>query len=117
MACTACGEKEKTFPPSVIEIVNPDKLVLFRKVVIPASLGDDTTIPPAVGKYANVLLNYEANAHSYLYSSDGIPTLLSGDIPQNLEARVATLETKVASLETEMPIVFTPQEWEAYWNN
>ena len=50
----------------------------MRKVVIPASMGDDTTVPPVIGKYHNVLLNYEANNKSYLYSSDGIPTLLTG---------------------------------------
>lgn len=40
------------------------------------SMGDDTVVPPAIGKYHNVLLYYEANQKSYLYSSDGIPTLL-----------------------------------------
>lgn len=87
--CTACGNvapnpncqycKDKTFTHSVIQIDNPENLVLFHKVVIPASLGDETTNPPYPGKYCNVLMVYEANGHAYLYSSDGIPTALGFD--------------------------------------
>lgn len=80
MTCTKCGEKPKkdcgAFPKAVIEIDNPEQITLMRKVVVPASMGDDTTVPPVVGKYHNVLLYYEANSKSYLYSSDGIPTQL-----------------------------------------
>lgn len=81
--CNSCGEaphkcscKNKDFTKAVIEIDNPEQITLMRKVVIPASMGDDTTVPPTVGKYHNVLLYYEANSKSYLYSSDGIPTML-----------------------------------------
>ena len=81
MTCSACGDgpkkKDNSFTKAVVEINNPETLVLFRKVVIPASMGDDTTVPPVIGKYHNVLLNYEANNRLYLYSSDGIPTLIS----------------------------------------
>ena len=87
--CTACGSvapnpncqycKDKSFTHRVIQIDNPENLVLFHKVVIPASLGDETTNPPYPGKYCNVLMVYEANGHSYLYSSDGIPTALGFD--------------------------------------
>lgn len=80
MTCNACGEKPKKtcndFTKSVIEINNPEQITLMRKVTVPASMGDDTTVPPVVGKYHNVLLYYEANHKSYLYSSDGIPTQL-----------------------------------------
>ena len=85
--CTSCGEapkcscKNKEFTKAVIEINNPEETItLMRKVVIPASMGDDTTVPPTVGKYKNVLLYYEANSKSYLYSSDGIPTLLANGL-------------------------------------
>lgn len=83
--CTSCGEtkcscKNKDFTKAVIEIDNPEQITLMRKVVIPASMGDDTTVPPVVGKYHNVLLYYEANSKSYLYSSDGIPTQLNNGI-------------------------------------
>ena len=79
MVCSACGEKEKkdnSFPKAVVEIDNPGSITLIRKVVVPASMGDDTAVPPVVGKYKNVLLYYEANSKVYLYSSDGIPTQL-----------------------------------------
>lgn len=81
--CSSCGAaphkcscKNKEFTKAVIEIDNPEQITLMRRVVIPASMGDDTTVPPVVGKYHNVLLYYEANSKSYLYSSDGIPTQL-----------------------------------------
>lgn len=80
MTCESCGDKPKKcdedFTRAVVEIDNPEQITLMRKVTIPASMGDDTTVPPAVGKYHNVLLYYEANQKSYLYSSDGIPTQL-----------------------------------------
>ncbi len=97
MTCTACGEhpKENTakgFPKAVVEINNPETLVLLRKVVIPASMGDETAFPPAIGKYFNVLLHYEASGNSYLYSSDGIPTEIGANIPQELLDRIEALE-------------------------
>lgn len=81
--CSSCGAaphkcscKNKEFTKAVVEINNPEQITLMRKVVIPVSMGDDTTVPPTIGKYHNVLLYYEANSKSYLYSSDGIPTQL-----------------------------------------
>ena len=76
-----CGcEKDKAkkecndFTKAVINIENPEVLTLFHKVVIPASMGDEESVPPAIGKYCNTLLYYEASGNAYLYSSDGIPT-------------------------------------------
>lgn len=101
--CTACGDKlentAKDFTKAVIEINNPETLVLLRKVVIPASMGDDTDVVPAVGKYHNVILQYEANGHIYLYSSDGIPTAIEANIPQEVLDQIAELENDVDSLE------------------
>ena len=100
MTCNACGDgpkkKDNSFTKAVIEINNPETLVLFRKVVIPASMGDEETVPPVVGKYHNVLLVYEANNNAYLYSSDGIPTLLTSDVAATIEARVDALEIGLA---------------------
>ena len=97
MTCGACGDKPKNeskyFPKAVVEIHNPESLVLLRKVVIPASMGDDTEFPPIIGKYFNVLLHYDANSHNYLYSSDGIPTLLEAAIPDEVYERIENLET------------------------
>ena len=91
--CSSCGAaphkcscKNKEFTKAVIEIDNPEQITLMRRVVIPASMGDDTAVPPVVGKYHNVLLYYEANHKSYLYSSDGIPTLLANGLTDYEEA-------------------------------
>lgn len=51
----------------------------FRKVVIPAAMGDDSPTSPAApanGAYHNALVEYEANGALYMYSSDGIYTKL-----------------------------------------
>lgn len=103
MACESCGEKPentaKDFTKAVVEINNPEKLVLFRKVLVPASMGDEENVPPTVGKYYNVLLVYEANEHAYLYSSDGIPTRLTASLAQDIESRLEALETGLSQEE------------------
>lgn len=63
--------------PKVLEIHNHECPVLFHRVVVPAAMGDDETNPPRNGQYRNVLLQYEANKHIYMFSSDGIPTYIS----------------------------------------
>lgn len=46
---------------------------------IPASLGDDTgAFAPKSGDYQDTLVKYEANGHIYLFTHDGVPTLLNG---------------------------------------
>lgn len=100
MTCPSCGDKPKhdkrAFPSAILEINNPEQITLFRKVVIPASMGDEEDVPAAIGKYRNVLLNYEKNNHTYLYSSDGIPTLLTSDVAETIEERVDALEDTLA---------------------
>ena len=109
MTCETCGEKpkkcgncNKDFPRAVIEINNPETLVLLRKVVIPASMGDEEQVAPVIGKYHNVLLQYEANDHIYLYSSDGIPTAITASIPQEVLDSIAELEGDVDSLQQQI---------------
>ena len=63
--------------PKVLEIHNHECPVLFHRVIVPAAMGDDETNPPRNGQYRNVLLQYEANKHIYMFSSDGIPTYIS----------------------------------------
>ncbi len=63
--------------PKVVEIKCPGSAVLFHKVIFPAEMGDDETNPPYPGQYRNVLLEYEANGHIWMFSSDGIPTFIS----------------------------------------
>lgn len=106
MTCSACGEKpvesSKDFTKAVIEINNPESLVLLRKVVIPASMGTEEDVPPAIGKYRNVLLQYAANDHIYLYSSDGIPTSITANIPQEILDQIAELEANDVELQQEI---------------
>ena len=91
MSCN-CGKPkcngECGLSPAVLQINNRE-CVLFSKVSIPASMGDETTFPPAPGKYKNTLLYYEATHTSYLYSSEGIPTRLSAD-PESIPIATTT---------------------------
>lgn len=51
-------------------------------VNIPTSLGDDSegsSVAPKNGAYCNALVVYEANGHVYIYTKEGIPTLMDID--------------------------------------
>ena len=83
--CDNCrGSKGNCFclPPKVIPVEVDGCPILFRKVIIPVSVGDETTYPPVNGLYRNVLLEYESSGSLYLYSSDGIPTHIVNDLEQ-----------------------------------
>lgn len=92
MACKECGKtnctcgKDHCSSPAAIQINNTET-VLFHKVLIPASMGDETTNPPVPGAFCNELVYYEATGATFLYSSDGIPTRIDAD--------VSGLETKI----------------------
>lgn len=64
--------------PAVLQINNPSECVLFHKVEVPAAMGDSIENPPQNGAYKNTLLYYEADGEAFLYSSDGIPTRITG---------------------------------------
>ena len=106
MTCESCGEKpkytNKDFTKAVIEIDNPESLVLLRKVVIPASLGTEENVPASIGKYKNVVLQYESNGHVYLYSSDGIPTAITAEVSQEVLDKISTLEANDVVLQQEI---------------
>lgn len=54
----------------------------LKFVSIPAVLGDDSVnndVAPKNGLYCNTIVRYEANGNVYLYSKEGIPTLVSND--------------------------------------
>lgn len=73
-----CGcNKKSCSAPAVLEITNKENPVIFHKVLMPVAMGDDETNPPRNGQYRNVLLEYEANGHIWMFSSDGIPTFIS----------------------------------------
>jgi len=78
MHCPKCeGRREqKCTPPAVIKVDGGEHYILFRRVDVPAIMGDDTEVPASNGLYKNVLLVYLANDHVYLYDSEGIPTRL-----------------------------------------
>lgn len=60
-----------------VKIITPGTCDYFRKVLIPAALGDDTgKAAPKNGDYRNAIVEYAMNHAVYLYSSDGIPTKL-----------------------------------------
>lgn len=74
--------------------------LIFRKVVIPASVADDRVNPPKNGEYCNQLVVYEASGNAYLFSSDGIPTLLTTDVIELANAlKKETDERKEADTE------------------
>lgn len=101
MSCGCENEKEgardKGFPKAVVEITNPENIVLFRRVVVPATMGDETDVPVVAGKYYNVILEYEASGSVYIYSSDGIPTKLTLNIDQLEERLNARIDQEVAT--------------------
>lgn len=74
--------------PAVLQINNRE-CILFSKVSVPASMGDETTFPPEPGKYKNTLLYYESTKTSFLYSSDGVPTRISAD-PESIPIATTT---------------------------
>lgn len=84
-----CGCKS----PAVLQINNPPEYITFHKVSVPAAMGDSTTNPPKIGAYRNALVYYEADHTSWMYSTDGIPTLVTGEQgetgPQGPAATVA----------------------------
>ena len=69
--------QDNCLPPHVLQINNQECPTLFHRVTIPAEIGDDKAYPPKPGLYRNTLLVYDANKHVYMFSSDGIPTLIS----------------------------------------
>ena len=91
MSCN-CGKPkcngECGLSPAVLQINNRE-CVLFSKVSVPASMGDETTFPPTPGKYKNTLLYYEATHTSYLYTSEGVPTRISAD-PESIPIATTT---------------------------
>lgn len=90
MPCDKCNNHEEKcgISPAVLEI-NNSECTLFHKTIIPASMGDETTIPPVPGAYKNELVVYEATKAAYLYSSDGIPTLITAD-PESIPIATTT---------------------------
>lgn len=60
--------------------------LIFRKVIIPASVADDSVTPPKDGDYCNTLVEYEATGNVYLFPSDGTWVMLSANSVEMMEA-------------------------------
>lgn len=81
--CESCGKpkcncgKDTCSTGAAVVIKNATEYTNFRKVLVPASVRSDETDPPKPGEFCNVLLVFEATGNVYLYSSDGVPTLIS----------------------------------------
>lgn len=105
MGCAKCGENTNPTPNGynftgrVVEIKNPEQLTLLRLVNVPASIGTEEDFPPKVGLYRNVVLTYDLSANIYLYSSDGVPVRLTGDL-EEIRQKIEALEAYAVS-ETE----------------
>lgn len=69
----------------------------LRKVFLASALGDDSKdspVAPKNGAYCNAIVVYEANGHIYIYSAEGIPTLVEAggsDIEEKIEQLTADL--------------------------
>lgn len=64
-----------------VRIITPGNCDYFRKVLIPATLGDDTgEEAPKNGAYRNAIVEYALNHAVYIYSSDGIYTKITGGL-------------------------------------
>ena len=84
----------------------------LKYVNIPAVLGDDSTgseVAPKNGNYCNTIVEYEANGHKYIYSSEGIPVLVTEgcDCPYPLSNIVVDLPNGITTYgEGEAPISY-----------
>lgn len=73
----------------------------LKYVNIPTVMGDNSegsSMAPRNGAYCNAIVKYEANGAIYIYSAEGIPTLLTTDISSNIITRLLNLEAEVARL-------------------
>lgn len=70
-------------------------------VNIPITMGDNSegsAVAPKNGAYCNAIVKYEANGAVYIYSAEGVPTLLTTDISSSIATRLYNLESEVTRL-------------------
>lgn len=76
--------------------------IALRTVVLPANLGSNAEgapYAPALGKYYNTVVLYQANGSVYLYDSNGVYTQIEPDNYAELVAKVGGLEEALAALQ------------------
>lgn len=77
----------------------------IEKVFIPAAMGDDSEgspIAPANGAYCNALVVYEANGHKYIYSKEGIPTLITSGGGGDYDEIIKEIQDDLAETENDL---------------
>lgn len=77
----------------------------IEKVFIPAAMGDDSEgspIAPANGAYCNALVVYEANGHKYIYSKEGIPTLITSGGGGDYDEIIKEIQDDLAETEDDL---------------
>lgn len=77
----------------------------LKYVNIPITMGDNSDgspMAPKNGAYCNAIVKYEANGAVYIYSAEGIPTLLTTDISPSISRRLYDLEAEVVRLRNEL---------------
>lgn len=74
----------------------------LQRVFIPTALGDDSDdspVAPKNGAYCNAIVVYEANGNTYIYSKDGVPTLVK-EKPEDIHIDERAFKPFPASVNT-----------------
>lgn len=79
----------------------------LKKVFLASALGDDSKdspIAPKNGDYCNAIVVYEANGHIYIYSSEGIPTMMTADVAglEELEEAIRNAQSDIVELDGDL---------------
>lgn len=79
----------------------------MKRVFLATALGDDSEdspIAPKNGAYCNAIVVYEANGHVYIYSSEGIPTMMSADVAglEELEEAIRNAQSDIVELDGDL---------------
>lgn len=61
----------------------PCGITEYKRVLIPSTMGNHKSLPATELEYRNVILQYEYDSYVYIYSSDGIPVLISDELKSN----------------------------------
>ena len=77
----------------------------LEKIVLPAALGDDSKdspIAPKNGDYCDAVVAYEANGHIYIYSKEGIPTLITSGGGGNYDEIIKEIQEDLTKTEDDL---------------
>lgn len=77
----------------------------LEKVFLPVVLGDDSKdspIAPKNGAYCDAVVVYEANNHIYIYSKDGIPTLITSGGGGDYDEIIKEIQEDLAKTENDL---------------